>query len=61
MTKLQIFLFALILAVTSVGIIFFIAGCTQLSHEPNCTCDCNETSSHFECGGIVHHEEIELK
>jgi hypothetical protein len=61
MSKLQIILFTLILVATSVCLIFMLAGCTTLSHEPECTCDCKENNSHFECGGIIHHEEIEIK
>ena len=36
-------------------------GCTTMKHEPSCICECNATSSYFECGGNLHHEEIEIK
>jgi len=46
--------------ITVLQLITFI-GCTTTKHEPECTCDCKENNSHFECGGIHSHEEVKIK
>jgi len=38
-----------------------IVGCTTLSHNPECSCDCKSNNSHFECGGISKYESAEIK
>jgi hypothetical protein len=37
-----------------------LVGCATMRHEPSCICDCNSTSSHFECSGIHYHEKLEI-
>jgi hypothetical protein len=41
--------------------LFTLQGCTTMSHEPLCKCDCKENSSYFECSGIHEYENLEIK
>ena len=35
-----------------------LSGCSNLEHNPKCSCDCSANKSHFECGGNVINTEV---
>ena len=37
------------------------SGCTTATHEPMCTCDCNQTNAHFKCSGLLENHELDIK
>jgi len=44
-----------------IGIVLMLSGCTKLTNEPKCACECKENSSYFECGGIHTYHSTEIK
>ena len=49
------------LSLVLIAIVLMLSGCTTMSHEPECVCDCNATSSHFECGGVHYYKNTDIK
>ena len=54
-------IFAFIAVAAIIAVMLVTQGCTTLTHNPECVCECTDTKAHFECGGNLHHEEVEIK
>jgi len=58
----EIILSLLIVGIFTCAILLLmLSGCSTYSHEPKCMCECNDTSSYFECGGNNIYKKMEVR
>ena len=60
MTRLHLLGF-IALVLTAICLVVFFTGCTTMSHDKECVCDCKGADAHFECSGIHEYKHRDIK